>query len=268
MKTRGTLLAVLLSGGAVWLVARGTGSSSQEAGFFSDWSTGEYTDGGRWKSESMWVSETSLPVVDGALQLRATNDLDSWLQLRSATTSLRLPAPGETITWSWRMRVTQEGSRVPDRLTHGIGWGSMGVPNDFAVMYFYTEPGRWRPELYVAAPDGRPFAWSRDPDDAWSHQLTADVWYDISVGFERTGADTYRPTIEIRETDGTLVASTPDFYDWPLRGRAAARSLVGVEITGGQARAPVELVGFLNGLADQPGPVTWGAIDRVSAEIR
>ena len=174
---------------------------------------------------------------------------------------------GETIEWTWRMRVTQAGTQVPDDLTHGIGWGSMAVPNDFAVMYFYTQPGRWRPEIYVAdttatIESGLPHAWSKHSSAVWDKALLADVWYDFTVGFERTATSAFRPTIEVRETNGKLIASTPDFHDWPLKG-STGLSLATKTLPSSKPGTALEYVGFLNGLTGQNSPVTWCEVDFV-----
>lgn len=237
--------------------------------FFSDWSAGEYTDGGRWRGESTWVLQGGLRVESGVLKINPTNDLDSWLQIRSVTSALATPSVGQTLEWTWRMRVTQAGTQADDALTHGIGWGGMGVPNEFAVMYFYTQSGRWRPEIYVQIDDpsipggGVTYAWSRDSGGAWSKQLDADVWYDFVVSFERVATNTYRPSLEIYETNGNLIASSDEFYNWPLKGSANATSLTEARITNGNPRLGLEFVGFLNGLAGLTGFMTWGEVDFV-----
>ena len=173
----------------------------------SDWSAGDWSDGGKWGNQSIWAETraTVIPAEAGEpwaqkLQINVgTEPGDSWIQM--TLDGGPSPGIGQPVTVRWYERLFEHSASDPGHHPIALGPTNGGQP----WYTVNTVPGGYVPGLQIVDDFDQPY----EPVEP----IALGVWYRFEWTTVQETETTSTSLLHVYDMDGELVLTPEDFID-------------------------------------------------------
>ena len=262
------------SGGTAGMAGAATGGTSGANGVvllaFSDWSAGEWTDGGHWGKgqPSGWaaLNTSVVPIAVAGLPSQALRVVcgmqpnDSWIEM--TLFGGNAPAYGQPVTIRWYERITAHDPNDPGH--HGIALGTTNGTNPWFT--HETSTDSYVVGMFLADYTEFDNVWA--PFQATGRPLKMGEWHRIEWTTTQESATTMRMAIHVYDMNNNPVVTPSDFEDI---GNTGSGHLGNHQFGYDLGARQTQFTGFLDGFGPAggscPNGTQWGEFAAVAIAL-